>query len=236
MCLLVHREVSIDVAMQARQLEGEIDVKIAAFAKLCSNLEYGYSKGETGLASDRMLHMKKTEVEELLKRLTDVTGRMAEVLGSATDNRSHTLARHRDILYDYSQEYRRLANVANAAKDRAELLDSGAGNGISKERMDNTLMGEGSTEMLMRERGTIDRSNFALDGVIGQAQQVATSLTQQRQIFDSVNAKVGSLAARYPVVNSLLNAIRRRKNRDSVILASVIALCVLLILIYWVNK
>lgn len=219
--------------MQARKLEGEIDIKIAAFGRICSNLEYGFSKGESGLASEHVIELKDREVEDLLKQLTDVTTRMSNVIGNAKDGRSHTLVRHRDILRDYSQEYRRLAGIARAAKERAELL---GGNESDLSREGNSFMTAGSQDMLMRERGLIDRSNFALDGLLGQAQQVASSLSHQRQLFDSVNSKVGALAARYPVVNSLLNAIRRRKNRDSVILASVVAICILLILIYWAHK
>lgn len=38
---------------QARKLESELDIKIAAYGKLCSNYEYGYSKGESGMATDQ---------------------------------------------------------------------------------------------------------------------------------------------------------------------------------------
>lgn len=39
--------------MQARKLESELDVKVAAYGKLCSGYEYGYSKGESGMATDQ---------------------------------------------------------------------------------------------------------------------------------------------------------------------------------------
>ena len=39
---------------QARKLEGDLDVKIAAYGKLCSSYEYGYAKGESGLATDQV--------------------------------------------------------------------------------------------------------------------------------------------------------------------------------------
>lgn len=39
--------------MQARKLESELDIKVAAYGKLCSGYEYGYSKGESGLATDQ---------------------------------------------------------------------------------------------------------------------------------------------------------------------------------------
>lgn len=40
--------------LQARKLESELDIKVAAYGKLCSSYEYGYSKGESGLATDQV--------------------------------------------------------------------------------------------------------------------------------------------------------------------------------------
>jgi hypothetical protein len=43
--------------MQARRLESELEVKIAAYGKLCSSYEGHYrGKGEVGLATDQVRH------------------------------------------------------------------------------------------------------------------------------------------------------------------------------------
>ena len=55
--------------------------------------------------------------------------------------------------------------------------------------------------------------SLQLDDVIGQAQGVSSNLQQQRQLFDSIGGKMSNLGARFPVVNSLLNAIRRKKSK-----------------------
>lgn len=44
-------------------------------------------------------------------------------------------------------------------------------------------------------------------------QAVSGSLGQQRAVFEGVTGKLGALGAKFPVVNTLMNAIRRRKNR-----------------------
>jgi Golgi SNAP receptor complex protein 1 len=216
--------------LQARKLEGELDVKIAAYGKLCSSFEYGYTKGEAGLSTDAALQAKTSEIDTALSRLSDVNASMGHALSGGSDSRTHTLARHRDILHDLTQEYRRLASILGAARDRADLI-GGAGDASAP-----LLPGSGSTGLLLRERATLDRSNTAIDSVIAQATGVASTLTNQRALFDAIDSKVASIGARYPVVNSLLNAIRRRKNRDNLILAGVAGVCLLLILLYWVNK
>lgn len=208
-------------------MEGELDLKIAAYGKLCSSFEYGYTKGESGLSTDQMLQSKAAEIDALLSRLSDVNSALSSTLSGASDARSHTLARHRDILHDFMQEYRRLSSVLGAARDRAGLLGNSA---------NVALNGGGSTGLLLRERSILERSHNAVEDVVSQAHGVAASLTQQRNLFDSIDNRLAALGQRFPVVNSLLNAIRRRKNRDNVLLAGVLAGCVLLILIYWVNK
>lgn len=75
-----------------------------------------------------------------------------------------------------------------------------------------------------------------MDDVLGQATAVQRSLAHQRGVVESVGDKLYSLGSRFPVVNGLLNAIRRRKSRDSLVLGSVIAGCCLFIVVYWLNK
>lgn len=40
------------------------------------------------------------------------------------------------------------------------------------------------------------------------------------------------MGAKFPVVNSLLNAIRRRKSKDTLVLGGVIAACIVFTLLY----
>ncbi len=218
---------------QARKLEGELDVRLAAFGKLCSSFEYGYARGEAGLATEDALGARSAEIGALLARLAAANAAMAGALAGGGEVRAHTLARHRDILSDFSQEHRRLAAMAGAARDRAELLGGGGAGGAGAGA---PLLGGGGSGMLMRERGLLERSAAAMDDVVGHAQGVAAALASQRQLFDAVDAKVAALGAKFPAVNSLLNAVRRRKNRDALVMGAVVACCVLFLLIYWARK
>ncbi len=53
--------------------------------------------------SSQLAHSKAIEIEDLLGRLSDVNDSLSSSLSGAADARSHTLARHRDILHDYTQ-------------------------------------------------------------------------------------------------------------------------------------
>lgn len=52
-----------------------------------------------------------------------------------------------------------------------------------------------------------------LDDVIGQAQAVTSSLGEQRRIFENIGGKLVSVSAKFPMVNGVMNAIRRKKNK-----------------------
>ena len=52
-------------------------------------------------------------------------------------------------------------------------------------------------------------------------------------MFMGMSTKLSDLSAKFPVVNSLVSAIRRKKAKDTIILSAVVAACTLFLLIYW---
>jgi hypothetical protein len=65
-----------------------------------------------------------------------------------------------------------------------------------------------------------------------QAQGTASALSKQRALFDSMTSKVALLGTRFPALNSVLGAVRRKRSKDTLILSSVVAVCLVLILLY----
>ena len=74
------------------------------------------------------------------------------------------------------------------------------------------------------------------DYVIGQAQATAAALVNQREIFQNVNRNLDAIGSRFPMVNNLLQAIRRKRSKDTMVLATVVAICTAFTLIYWLSK
>lgn len=223
-----------DVRKEARKLEGELDVKLAAYAKLCSGFEVNYrhkNSDASSLGADQLAQSKAAELEDLLQRLSDLNDEMGGLTGGIHDSRSHTLARHRDILQEFTQEFRRLNSTLGAARDRVQLMSGGS----DSPHIGLTMAASG-TGALLRERQTIQTSTNAIDDVISQAQQVSTNLVDQRKMFDTVLDKLVQLGSRFPVINSLLNAIRRKKSKDTLVLSAVIASCILFTIIYLWSK
>ena len=108
-----------------------------------------------------------------------------------------------------------------------------------------------------------------LDEVMGTATAVAGKVGEQGRIFDNIGNKVLAVGAKFPAINGVINAVRRKKSKvgllvlmytvedllshcvqvqlvaaiisclalqDTIILASVISVCTVFILIYWISK
>ncbi len=105
-----------------------------------------------------------------------------------------------------------------------------------------------------------------LDDVMGTATAVAGRVGEQSRIFENIGNKVLAVGAKFPAINGIINAVRRKKSKvhlamiqlhslcqclisgwkppayldfalqDTIILASVISVCTVFILIYWISK
>ena len=218
---------------EARKLEGEIDSRLAGFAKSGAGFEASPASSAGalgGFSEDR----GASEIDALLRQLQGVNhGMAAETAGArGGDARAHTLARHRDILQEYTQEFRRLQALAGEARERAELFGSSAGT--------TPLLGiqvqGGQAQALLRERGHLQSTSAALDGVVENAQNVAHALGQQRRVFEGMDGRLAALGQKFPALNGLLGAIRRKKSRDTLVLSSIVALGTVLLLLYWLRR
>lgn len=99
--------------------------------------------------------------------------------------------------------------------------------------------------------------------MISQAQSTKAALSSQRALFGDVQGKVKLLGDKFPVIRGLIGtflkphpflifsslsfflviqlliligSIKRKKSRDTLILAAVIAACTLFLIIYWLSK
>jgi Golgi SNAP receptor complex protein 1 len=207
---------------EARKLENELDMKLASFGK-----QYAYDNNAG------------SEIESLIDQLKRLNDAILEESRTQHQGNHRVLAqRHADILQDFVEEYKRLNSLAAFERSRVDLLGGGAQSGNSSILGgESSQPGNGTAKgLLLRERGALDRAHSGIDNVVAQAYGVASGLSQQRQLFQGIDSRLGILGAKFPAMNSVLNAIRRKKNRDAVILSSVAGFLFVLMFVYWVRK
>lgn len=83
---------------------------------------------------------------------------------------------------------------------------------------------------MLDERQRIDNSHGVADSVLSQAYAINADFGEQRARLSQINRRAMHAASQIPGINTIIAKINTRKKRDSVILASLIALCFLLVL------
>ncbi|KMZ76435.1 Golgi SNAP receptor complex member 1-2 [Zostera marina] len=230
-----------ELRKEARKIERDLDVKLSSYAKLgsrfnsTSSSSSGYTDNNSQtVGSARSWKSVEMEIESLLEKLLDINDSMSRCAASAspTASVSQKLARHRDILHEFTQEFRRTKGNLNSMREHSELLSS-----VRDDISEYKASGSMSPRVgLLRERAAIHGSISQIDEVISQAQSTRAVLGSQRSLFGDVQGKVKQLSDKFPVVRGLLGAINRKKSRDTLILSAVIAACTLFLIIYWLSK
>ncbi|KAM1362751.1 hypothetical protein EV1_027474 [Malus domestica] len=223
-----------ELRREARKIEGDLDVKLSSYAKLGARFTQGGYVESGSPSVSRSWKSMEMEIQLLLEKLLDINDSMSRCAASATPASSVTqkLARHRDILHEFTQEFRRIKGNINSLREHAELLTS-----VRDDISEYKVSGIMSPRMqILRERAAIHGSVSHIDEVISQAQTTRAVLGSQRALFGDVQGKVKNLSDKFPMVRGLLGSIRRRRSRDTLILSAVIAACTLFLIIYWLSK
>ncbi|ODM88156.1 Golgi SNAP receptor complex member 1 [Orchesella cincta] len=142
---------------------------------------------------------------------------------------SFTLTRHRDILQDYTQEFRKTQNNLKSRKEREELLQ-----GVKKE-IDKTALNR-RLDFYMKERDHLVSSERMVDEQIAIAIDTKEGLVTQRAAFKKIQSRMMDITSRFPTLNNLIHKINMKKRKDSIIIGCVIGICTFLLLYYGFHK
>ncbi|XP_078167521.1 Golgi SNAP receptor complex member 1-2-like isoform X1 [Carex rostrata] len=223
-----------DLRRSARKLEGDLDVRLSSYAKLS-----GFSD-KKGSSNDMQWKTLEMEIENLLVKLTEVNEDMSQwtsatVVG-ATTAVMQRLTRHREILHELTQEFKRTKKNLVSVKEHAELLTS-VRNDIHEHKTGAQSPSKIKSERnLLRERAAIHGGLTQIDEVIDQAEATRSALTAQRSAFGEIQGKLKLLKDKFPLIHVTLGAIKRKKSKDDIILSAVVALCTLFLVAYWFAK
>lgn len=174
-----------------------------------------------------------TEVEGLLSQLAAAVDAMSRAQSAAASSAvgggggasRHMVARHADILRDYTTEFQRTQRALVASREaadglagaRAELLGGGGGGTPS------AVAGG-----LYAERSSLSAASTGADAALSAGAALREDLERQRQTFASMVARMDAVGERVPGINRLIGQIRRKKKRDVMVMALVVATLVFL--------
>lgn len=164
------------------------------------------------------------EIQRLLSHLQDlITGRLLQA--SRSPSQKAVVNRYREILLDLRGELEKSRQTVRRAAERRELLQGSSATTIQSGH-------DPAMDHLLRERGHIQNSMNLASGVLDQAEAVRTDLRFQGRSLRNTQGLLGALTTNIPGLNTLVEQIRRKRSRDDMIVAGVIASCILFTLWY----
>lgn len=221
---------------KARFIENDIDSKLLQFAKLTtkdarSSRDENYDKTPL-ISSDDIFDRSSCEIESLLKKLTEINNRMAEYCdklhNQSKSSATYTLQRHREILNDYSNEFRKTKSNIASQLEREQLLNSVS----RKDDFSSITSPSKISDLYLKEQDHIHSSEIMVDEQISIAIKTREGLIHQRNTIKAIQTQLTTLANRFPLLNSLIHRIDIKKRKDSLILGAVIGVCMFLLLLY----
>mmetsp|Transcript_6746 Transcript_6746/g.12059 ORF Transcript_6746/g.12059 Transcript_6746/m.12059 type:complete len:290 (-) Transcript_6746:1948-2817(-) len=197
------------------------------------------------------VEMMGIELEALLERLSEVVDSMSmsastsspelgtdQIMSSSVPQSpafTHTLQRHREILSDYRNDFRRTKGILSTARERNEFFGGGSKMKNQSGNMNGSVSSSGnvgSVDALYAERAALMGSNVGVDSALDKGVSLRDELERQRQNFASMMERMEAASERLPAVNRIIGQIKRKKRRDVLILGVSIVALILFTLIW----
>ncbi|EMG45698.1 putative membrane-anchored Golgi SNARE protein, partial [Candida maltosa Xu316] len=172
----------------------------------------------------------KQQIEDiLLKRDTIISklNRISEVEPNLSTSKLQQLTRHKEKLNDDHLSFTKITNNINDERNKNNLLFNVQNDlNTHKQRQQREMNGN---DYILEESQRVDNVNSIADRLLQGAFATRDELLNQRQYLNNAQSRIQSSLQRIPGLNVLISKINTRRKRDTLILATVIAVCILLL-------
>eukprot|EP00934_Nitzschia_sp_Nitz4_P000722 Nitzschia sp. Nitz4//scaffold34_size148208//128497//129253//NITZ4_002994-RA/size148208-augustus-gene-0.64-mRNA-1//1//CDS//3329548837//722//frame0 len=214
---------------EATKLERSLEDKVARYQQLVQSIPDSANDlllAESGMHSSGDEEGMRHDIQRTLQTLQDLIATQmqpaADQLG--TPNATLLIKRYREILFDLNGDFEKARQAHVRKQERAKLMEGARTGGGD--------VTDPGMEHLLRERNHIGNSLNAASNVIAQASEVRSDLRNQGLSLGRVQSTIGMITNNIPGLNTLVDRIRRKRSKDDMILAGVIASCILFTLWY----
>ncbi|KAI1729271.1 golgi SNAP receptor complex member 1 [Ditylenchus destructor] len=224
-----------EMRRKARLLENEIDSKLVSLNKINSSGAVNFNADHSRVVNKRaVFESLSSDVENLISKLTKLNNDMTDYVEMNKSQHNgpalhHTVRRHREILRDYGTEFNRACTNIKNQLEREDLLSGGSTSDSEFSAINNRAK---SSDYLLRENDSINSCDRLVDEHISIAMSVKENLQSQKSGLGDINKRIQHLTRKYPAINNVINKIRVKKRKDTIILAAVISTCLILLFIY----
>lgn len=195
---------------RAKCLQAQLDSKMQELGRLNKRLQSAPLDGQIDVVVSQ-----REDVERSLNELAETSEALSRV--AATSAQAAQAARLRETQLELVRDFKRVVESIDSQYQHARLLpkNRGSSNGAQDDAEAN----------LMREKAALNSTLSATDELISQGQTMHDMLKGQRSALTGIHGKVGTLESVLPGINSLIDKISDRKNKERVVLSMTVASC-----------
>jgi Golgi SNAP receptor complex protein 1 len=167
------------------------------------------------------------DIHRTMSTMTELINTKMAPAAERTGRSQHSLLvkRYREILFDCGADFNKTSASVQRRREAMELF-RGANTNTTSEG------GDPAMEQLLRERNAIDNSMKSASSVLNQAAGVRSELRSQGASLRGVTGTMAAIANNIPGVNTLIDKIRQKRQRDDRVVSGVVAGCILFTLWY----
>jgi golgi SNAP receptor complex member 1 len=144
-------------------------------------------------------------------------------LAAVTPSQRAVVTRYEQVFRELKGDYERAQRQKQRTAERQELLSTGTALPSAHDP---------AMDALLRERTAIQNSVHQAGSILGQAEAIRADLHGQGRSLRNTQSTMGRIMAQVPSLNTVMDAIRRRRSADDKVVAVSIALCVCFTLWY----
>lgn len=197
-----------------------------------------YSTYAQTTSSEQSLQEKKidNQIETILHRRQEVIDSLNKI---ANDNNISAtkltqLQRHKEILNLHWKNFQNIRSSIQQERNRLNLLFS-VKNDIAQDNSTSSKTNEinDANEYIQNESRRIDQSHNILDKLITQAWETREQFSSQSSMLHSANNRILGTLHRIPGLNQIITRIGIRRRKNTIILALVTTICILILFFTW---
>ena len=228
---------SQDMSAQLKTLEAQLESKLAMFSVLVAKVSGDVEGGGGGMTvvgghEERAL---SNDIDHDLSEMNRSIS-MLRNSGDTSSRRDFVLRRYENIYSEYMGEYAKLSGRLRKAKETSELFqykDSQGRNASARGDDGKKGGGDSATDKLLRERSGIANSMKGVSDALAQAYEAKDALFSQRGSLVGAQGGLSGMIRKMPTFGKLIDRVAKKRDKETLILASLIAALIVFTL-WWV--
>lgn len=205
----------------ALSLEKQTEALLGRYSKLQQVSSVEPDAAEAALVQDisNILEKRDAAIAKL--------NRISDADNSISTSKLQQLQRHKEVLAEHRGSFVKIQTRIADERNRNNLLFL-VRLDISAHKQRNVLSAaENENDYILDERRRVDGANSFAERLLQQAYETRDELFSQRAYLHNAQTRVQSTLQTIPGINVLLSRINTRRKRDTLIMGSVIALCII---------